>query len=102
MNYRGILNERFKERVRANSAYSLRSYVCNLGMAPSTVSQILSGKKGLPLKSAAHIAERLKLTDWQKQHICDIVLAQEAVASRANEMSRVLLVIIKRRSSFNE
>ena len=54
-----ILNEKFKERVQANSAYSLRSFARDLKVSPSTLSEIFNQKKGLSQKLALVNAPRM-------------------------------------------
>jgi len=56
------LKEDFSLKQRANPHYSLRSYSKHLGLHSSTLSQILSGKRGLPLKKLKDVANKLTLT----------------------------------------
>lgn len=46
------LQSELDQRKRKNTAYSLRSLAKNIGVAPSTLSQILSGKRELSLSTA--------------------------------------------------
>lgn len=48
-------------RQRSNKQYSMRSYAKFLGIHSSTLSQVISGKRNLPLKSIHDIALKLKL-----------------------------------------
>lgn len=82
-NYRNILNEILAERSTANSAYSMRSYARDLDIAPSTLSEILNGKKGLSKTLANSIAKRLRLPDWEVNYFCDLVAKEHAKSPKA-------------------
>ena len=57
--YQLTLLETFEERRARNRAYSLRAFARTCGISPASMSQVLSGKRRLTLKSAKRIAERL-------------------------------------------
>ncbi|WP_413584377.1 TIGR02147 family protein [Bdellovibrio sp. HCB274] len=82
IDYRSILNEIFVERTAANASYSLRSYARDLKVSPSTLSEVLNGKKGLSPKLASSIAQNLKLPDWEKNYFCDLVTKDHAKSPR--------------------
>ncbi len=65
--YQLTLLEIFEERRRQNSSYSLRAFARSCGVSPASISQILSSKRRLTLKSAKRIAERLAFAPDQKQ-----------------------------------
>ena len=67
------INESFALKKRINSSYSLRAYSKFLGMHSSTLSQVLSGKRGLSLKSALDIIEKLKLRDKEKERFIESI-----------------------------
>ncbi|MES2803267.1 MAG: TIGR02147 family protein [Bdellovibrionota bacterium] len=81
--YRNILSAVLEERSAANSAYSLRSYARDLDIAPSTLSEILNGKKGLSKTLANSIAKKLRLPDWEANYFCDLVAKQHAKSPKA-------------------
>lgn len=87
-NYRYILNEILEERSAANSAYSLRSYARDLGVAPSTLSEVLSGKKGLSTTLANSIAKKLRLPDWEVNYFCDLVAKEHAKSPKARSEAK--------------
>lgn len=56
------LQEELDRRKAKNPAYSLRAYARHLGLSPAQLSQILSGKRSITLKSYRQIAEILKFS----------------------------------------
>ena len=89
--YRSILNQTYRERSAANQSYSLRSFARDLKLAPSTLSEILSGKKGLSVKRSAAVAKSLRLPDWQIQFFCDSVAKHHAKSPLEREAARARL-----------
>lgn len=71
--YVPILLQILNERIRANPSYSMRSYARDLNIAPSTLSEILKGKKGISSKKASEIVSALKLPDWQAVYFLNLV-----------------------------
>jgi uncharacterized protein (TIGR02147 family) len=55
------LKEDFSRRQRKSSSYSMRAFARDLGVHHAALSAILSGKRGLPLKSSQHVIEKLGL-----------------------------------------
>ncbi|OFZ31114.1 MAG: hypothetical protein A2622_00485 [Bdellovibrionales bacterium RIFCSPHIGHO2_01_FULL_40_29] len=82
IDYRSILNEILHERTAVNASYSLRSYARDLKVSPSTLSEVLNGKKGLSPKLASSLAIRLKLPDWEQKYFCDLVSKEHAKSPR--------------------
>lgn len=60
------IKENLSLRQRQNPHYSLRAFARDLDMHPSTLSQVMKGKRGLPLKHASDIAGRLSLGPKEK------------------------------------
>jgi uncharacterized protein (TIGR02147 family) len=59
--YINKIREGLSLKQRVNPSYSLRAYANFLGVHSSTLSQVLSGKRSLPLKSAKEVSEKLNL-----------------------------------------
>lgn len=60
--YINTLQEVLAARQSANQSYSLRAFSRDLGMHPSTLSQVLNGKKNIPKKNMAQVLENLALS----------------------------------------
>jgi uncharacterized protein (TIGR02147 family) len=60
------LKEDLSLKQKANPQYSLRAYARFLGVHSSTLSQVLSGKRALPIKNVTNVAKRLNLSP--KEH----------------------------------
>lgn len=71
-----------------NSGYSLRAYARDLKVSPSTLSEVLNGKKGLSPKLARSIAVNLRLPDWEILYFCDLVAQEHAKSSRARNEAK--------------
>jgi uncharacterized protein (TIGR02147 family) len=65
------LKEDFSRRKRTNTVYSLRAYGRDLGVHPSTLSQILLGNRPLPIKNAKRVMERLNLNGKERTLFVD-------------------------------
>lgn len=59
--YVNKIKEDLSQRQRLNPSYSLRAFSNFIGIHSSTMSQILSGKRTLPLKNAKQVANKLNL-----------------------------------------
>lgn len=55
------IKEDLSLRQRQNPHYSLRAYARDLGLHSSTLSQIIKGKRPLPLKNSGEVAKKLNL-----------------------------------------
>lgn len=65
------LKEDFSRKKRGNAFYSLRAYARDLGIHPSTLSQVLLGNRPLPLKNANRVLERLSLNAKERTLFVD-------------------------------
>lgn len=61
-------------RQQDNPSYSLRAYARDVGMNPSSLSQVLKGKRPLPARDAETIAKRLKLNSVERTRFMESVL----------------------------
>jgi uncharacterized protein (TIGR02147 family) len=62
------LSEEFKARQGRNPSYSLRAFARSLEVSPAQLSQILSGKRNLTLKTIHQISSRLSLSPLEKEN----------------------------------
>lgn len=84
--YRQFLVMELSKRNRRNSAYSLRSFARDLGLSPSSLSEIVNRRAGLSPEKASLLAERLKLDPFQQQIFS---LSAGMLHSRSEEKRRV-------------
>jgi len=61
--HRHWLIERFEEGKRKNPRWSLRRFAAQLGVAPSALSEILSGKRPLSAKMSERLGKKLGLSE---------------------------------------
>lgn len=76
--YREILKEELSTRLSSNRQYSLRAFARDLKLSASTVSHVLSGRKGLSATSAKAIAEKLGWTQSETEYFCALVVSEGA------------------------
>ena len=62
MDFRSVLSEELGFRRNENPSYSMRAFARDMGVNPSQMSEVLSGKTGLSSKKAIEIAKNLGLT----------------------------------------
>jgi uncharacterized protein (TIGR02147 family) len=80
-----LLNSEFFKRKHRNDSYSLRAFARDLALSPSSLSEILRGRKNVNEKTAETIAEKLKLKIKEKAYLKDLVLAESARNEKVRE-----------------
>ncbi|MGE3975888.1 MAG: TIGR02147 family protein [Bdellovibrionales bacterium] len=71
--YRNYLKASLAIRIAKNPRYSLRTFAKHLGLAPATLSMILSGKKNLSFNRSLQVAERLDLNSKEQVYFSQLV-----------------------------
>jgi uncharacterized protein (TIGR02147 family) len=71
MNYREILQSNWQDRQKINPRFSLRAFAKKLEIEPSTLSQILRGKRDLPAADAQRVLSKLNLNPDMQKHFLD-------------------------------
>lgn len=61
------MKEQLQRRQALNSRYSLRSFAKKIGLSPSKLSELLSGKKRLSAARAGEVAEKLGLSGKERE-----------------------------------
>ncbi len=93
-NYRAYLKSTLVERISKNPAYSLRAFAKTLGIQPSQLSEIYSGKKNLSLQAALKTAKKLGLNQKETDYLCTLVQYEatksEELKSSLNERLKQL------------
>lgn len=69
-NYRDMIRNAYVDRARKNPRYSLRQFATQNGIAPSTLVEVLSGKKNLSAERAHTLGVRLGFRDRQLEYFC--------------------------------
>jgi uncharacterized protein (TIGR02147 family) len=83
--YRSILKERLAQRQQRNRAYSLRAFARDVGLSPSRLSEVLSGKHALSPAKAGAVAARLGLSESEQAFFADLVEAASSRSAHARE-----------------
>ncbi|MFN7727970.1 MAG: TIGR02147 family protein [Bdellovibrio sp.] len=87
-NLRETLNAELKRRQDKNPAYSLRAFAKNLGLSPAQVSQVISGKRVVTMKTYRRIAEILHFSPLESmQFLEEISKGETALDQRKTMMS---------------
>jgi uncharacterized protein (TIGR02147 family) len=73
---RHLIKETLSERISLNPSYSLRAFARDLKISPQQLSNFLNGKRGISEKVAAHIAQRLGLSEEETARFCQTISAQ--------------------------
>jgi uncharacterized protein (TIGR02147 family) len=76
--YRTYLKASLTKRIESNPKYSLRSFAKHLGLAPATVSMILSGQKNLSFSRALEVAVKLGLDPKEQVYFSQLVYLKGA------------------------
>lgn len=64
--YINRIKEDLSLRQRSNPHYSLRAYARDLGLHSSSLSQVLQGKRSLPIKNSLEVVKKLGLTPKER------------------------------------
>lgn len=92
-NYRAYLRGVWAERTKNNPNYSLRAMARDCGLASSTLSEAINGKKNLSYVMAKKIAAALKLKSKESTFFCDLVQLE---LSKDPEMKEEIIKKLKR------
>lgn len=71
-----LLKMDYENRRRRNRSFSLRSYAKWMGLSPSQISQMLSGKRPITFKSLKKISERIGLSPNEKKNLFNSALSK--------------------------
>lgn len=76
--YVQILRGELERRHQAHPRYSMRAFARDLEISPAQLSLVLNGKKGISEKAALRIANRLSMTEAEKQNFCDLAIVADS------------------------
>ncbi|WP_413290388.1 TIGR02147 family protein [Bdellovibrio sp. HCB337] len=86
--YRKYLKEAFEKRVARNPSYSQRAFARDLGLAISTLTELMKGKYGLSSERALDVGQRLSLSEAQCQHFADLFTMKFARSDVAKKKAK--------------
>lgn len=93
--FREILKAQLSDRCQRNGHYSLRAFARDLGLSPQRLSHILSGRHGLSVEAAGQIAEKLGLSEKEKEFFCILVQEKHARSKLVRHSAKNKLKEIK-------
>lgn len=76
--FRSVLKFEFERRNKKNKSYSMRAFSRDLGISPSRLSEIFSGKQGLSPLRARTIGEKLEFKNEKLDWFCNLVAAESS------------------------
>lgn len=79
--YRGFLKSTLSEKIAKNPSYSLRAMSKQVGLAPSTLSEVIQGKKKLSFESGIKISQGLNLNQRESDYFITLVQLDSAKSS---------------------
>lgn len=88
LNYRQFLLRELASRARRNPAYSLRAFARDLEIPAPKLSQALRGIKGFSSQRAYAIAEKLNLSESEKELFVDLVDSEHSRSRVGRELAQ--------------
>lgn len=89
-----FLSHELKKRVERNSRYSLRKYAQSLKLSPGELSEILSRKRTLSLKSAQKISQALSLSPLDTDRLFSLIFHNPMKTMKSRSLSNDLFHVI--------
>lgn len=75
---RNILKEALSAKIAVNPQYSLRAFARDLQVSPQQLSNFMNGRRGMSMKAATQISERLDLTPKVREWFRESVRAEHS------------------------
>lgn len=88
---RNLLESEFKKRKERNANFSLRSFARWLGVSPAQLSQMMSGKRPVTLKTMKKISDRLGLSPMQSKKLMIALMKSEEPKEIMKEIKKTQL-----------
>ena len=86
--HRDYLVEEFQRRSARNPNYSLRAYSRDIGLAASTLTEVLKGRYGLSRFKSYAVARKLNLSPHEADHFADLFQAKRVKGSQSSREAR--------------
>lgn len=90
-NSREFLNADFEKRRSRNSNFSLRSYAKWLGISPAQLSQMMTGKRTISLKTLKKLSEKIGLSPFERKSLFRGLLNESDLIKNSNETKKLHL-----------
>lgn len=90
-NLKDLMFSEFMKRKTRNPRYSLRAYAKWLGLSPAQLSQMLTGKRPVTLKSLKLISNRLELSPIEKKQLASGFLINELTDQESEAKKKLKL-----------
>jgi uncharacterized protein (TIGR02147 family) len=84
-----VLLEGLNDLKAKNAAYSLRSYARKLGISPSALSEMMTGKRGISSKTAQKIFDRLNLSPSERESLQKLERSKKALVGEKAKFLQV-------------
>jgi len=84
---KSFLHDEFQRRVAENSRYSLRSYARDLNITLSRISDVFSNGAGISLETAGRIANKLGMSEYEREFFELLVQSQHSRNTDARRMA---------------
>lgn len=81
-----FLAQEYSRRRQVNPRYSQRAFARQIGLSPGELSEVLSGKRGLSLKSALRISKAMGLTATETKHLIHLAQLQKTRTMGASDL----------------
>lgn len=89
--YRDVIRYEFFFRHHKNPAYSMSAFARDLGIAPSRLSEIFSGKQGLSPKRAREVGSKIGYRAKKLTWFCNLVASETARSPKMKAAARAKL-----------
>lgn len=99
--YKCFLSREYEGRVKKNPAYSMRAYARDIGVLPSRMSEIMSGKGGISVLQATGIASSLKLEGHELELFITSVTAKHSRSRAVRHAAQVKFDDLVKQDSFS-
>ncbi len=100
--YRAVLRGFFEQRCQKNPNYSLRSFARDISIAPSSLSEVLSGRYNLSRRSALNIAKNLGFDDEETSIFCCLVDLENTRSKTIREKAAIRLKKFTSQAKYSE
>ncbi|MBX9768551.1 MAG: hypothetical protein K2X47_14855 [Bdellovibrionales bacterium] len=92
--YRLFLKSFLSSRREENREFSLRAWARNVGVPPSTFSEVLNGRRHLPMDIAARVSRSLGVSHEERMQFLLLVIATHALDAELLQYLKQLTEVV--------